>query len=281
MPKKQMNPVQKAVAITLAKEGHKYADVATRMDVSLATIKRLMATAKSLPENEVPKRKEGSSRPRKLSLRMMLKMKKSMRKYVPLPVCPPHEDQHEPGAVQRLSPHYPEEAPDGLWSAQPAACQEASPDPEDEGQEGEVCPGPPQLDSGGLGKGHVQQRVHLQDREGGGEPEGQASAWGQVCGPVHGQDREALGQRDGMGLLLLGGSWRPLLPPRQDHHERPQVRRGAQGTSFSLHGPPPLDPLPAGWSPLPSVQAVHSLPQGQCRLRHHGLARVTVRTSTP
>ena len=50
--------------------------VAKKLDVCLNTVKRLHRKAANLPPLTIPKRKEGSGRPRKLSLTAMAKMKR-------------------------------------------------------------------------------------------------------------------------------------------------------------------------------------------------------------
>ena len=73
--KKQLTPEKKAFALAWLQGGMAKHLVAKKMDVSLATIKRLHRKSINLPPLTIPKRKEGSGRPRKLSLRQMAKMK--------------------------------------------------------------------------------------------------------------------------------------------------------------------------------------------------------------
>ena len=74
-----MGQVQKAVALTLVNEGYTHAATALRMEVCTRTIARLVDRAKNTPPHIIPKRKEGSSPPRKLSLRILANMRKSVK----------------------------------------------------------------------------------------------------------------------------------------------------------------------------------------------------------
>jgi hypothetical protein len=57
-------------------------------------------------------------------------------------------------------------------------------------------------------------------------------------------------------FFFIWGTWGPVFPPKEHHHEGRELRDGAQGPPLTIHGYPPVDTLPPGWSAVSQQQRI-------------------------
>ena len=78
--KKQLSDTQKSRALAFLEEGVTQNEVSKRMNTSERTIGRLAKTGKQLKPGEVPKRKKGSGRKKKIDMEGLNQLKKSIKR---------------------------------------------------------------------------------------------------------------------------------------------------------------------------------------------------------
>ena len=78
--RKRLNDIQRAKAIAWYQEHVKQGEIANRLKVSKSAVERLIAKHKRGPVYLIPKRKNGSGRPKKLTKGDILRIKKEIEK---------------------------------------------------------------------------------------------------------------------------------------------------------------------------------------------------------
>ncbi len=244
---------EKAHILALKEEGLSSAKIAKRLGRHRASIDRLLVKTKSLPKYQIPNRKKGSGRPKKVNNMLKRMLKRQIIKY---PAMTPAEIQVSVPELRVVSgADHPVDSSEGPQDALPCCCYEAPAHRKNYGKEAQVCKEVPALYQGKLGQGDVFGRIHLQMPRVNQDHHQEAPGEQQIRQPLHSQNCETSRQRNGLGELLWnpGTCW-PLFHAKEYDNEWYPLLGGPRRPPANVHEDPWLHPFLTRWCALPSLQ---------------------------